>query len=134
MPGGNPIEAKGVGPTHESVELEVSVAFDARIGCPTRRVVIDVGGHHLPFEVIAKVEDVMLNSKPVGHAAGIVDVAHCATTGVGRSAPELHRDTNDLVTGIEQQRSSDGRIDTPRHHHEHRSVCVGSHLNPLRRP
>lgn len=120
MPSGDPIETQRVGSTNKSVELEVPITFDTRVGRSAGRMVANVGTNHVAFEVFAKVEHVVLDTKPVGDSTGIVDIAHRTTTGVGRPAPEFHGDADDLVAGVEQQRSGDRRINTARHHHEYR--------------
>ena len=106
----------------KAIELEVPVALDAGIGCPSGSVVGDIGLDDVAFEVLAEIEDVVLDAESICDSAGVVDVGNGATAGVGRAAPELHGDTDDLVTGIHQQGSRNRRVDPARHGDHHRAA------------
>ena len=81
----------------EAIELEVAVALDARVRGEPGGVVGDVGPDHVGGEVVAEVEDEVLDAELVGDPAGVVDVAHRAAPRVGVAAPELEGDADDLV-------------------------------------
>src|SRR3546814_11485091 len=67
----------------------------AGVGRAAGRVVGDVGRHHVLVEVVAEVEDVVLDAELASHAASVLDVGHRAATGVGLAAPQLHGDADD---------------------------------------
>ena len=66
--GGDGVEAEGVGPAEQPVELEVAVALDARVRRAAGGVGGDVGRHDVLVEVVAEVEDVVLDAEAAGHA------------------------------------------------------------------
>ena len=72
MPGRDGAEAECVGPTEETIELEMAVALDTGIGCPARGVIGDVGPDDVAFEVVAEVENVVLDSEAISDTTGIV--------------------------------------------------------------
>jgi hypothetical protein len=119
MAGGHRGEPQGIGPAQQPVELEVTVALDAGVGCATHRMVGHVGPHHVVLEVVAEVEHVVLDPEPVGDPAGVVDVAHGAAPGVARATPQLHGDPDHLVALLAQQGGRHRRVDPARHHHHH---------------
>jgi hypothetical protein len=48
---------------------------------------LDVRGDDVAVEVVAEVEDVVVDAELVGHPAGVVDVGHRAAPGVAGSPP-----------------------------------------------
>ena len=122
MSGGDHVEPERIGPPYKAIELEVPVALDAGIGCPSGSVVGDIGLDDVAFEVLAEIEHVVFDAESICDSAGVVDVGNGTTAGVGRAAPELHGDTDDLVTGIHQQGGRDRRVDPARHGDHHRAA------------
>ena len=105
--GGDVVEPQRIGAAQETVELEVTVALDARVRCLAGLVRSDIGVDHVAGEVVTEVEDVMGDAQVIGDPTGVVDVGHRTTTAVALAAPQLHRDADDLVPLFEQERSGD---------------------------
>ena len=105
--GGHGLEAEGVGPAEQAVELEVAVALDARVGGAPGGVVGDVGRDDVLVEVVAEAEGVVLDAEAAGDGARIVDIGHRAAAGVGLASPELEGGADHLVAGLEQERRRD---------------------------
>ena len=116
--GGDLIEAQGVGPAQEPVELHVPVALDAGVGGPARGVVGHVRVHHVALEVVAEVEHMVLDAEPVGHPPGVVHVGHRAAAGVAGAAPQLHGHPHHLAAGVEEAGHSHRRVDPAGHGHQ----------------
>ena len=68
--GGDGVEAEGVGPLQQPVELEVAVALDARVGRAPGGVGLDVGLDHVGQEVVAEVEHEVLRCRAAGRRGG----------------------------------------------------------------
>ena len=60
MAGRNRVEAEPQSTVEKAPELQVPVALDARIGCPSERMGFDVGRDHLLLELLGEVEDVVI--------------------------------------------------------------------------
>ena len=54
------------------------------------------GRDDVVVEVVAEVEDVVVDAELLGHAPGVVDVADRAAARVALAAPQLHRDPDDV--------------------------------------
>ena len=108
-------KTEGISTTDEAVKLEVAVALDARVRRTTGRVIGHVRGDHITLEVLTEVEDMVFDAESVGDSSGVVDIGHSATPRVRWTTPQLHRDSDNLVTGLEQQRCRNRRVDTTRH-------------------
>jgi len=115
MSGGHGVEAENVSALEESIELEMTVALDARIGCDPAGVIGDVRVDDVTMEIVGEVEDQMIDSELLGHAPRVVDIAHAAASGVTLTTPQAHGDTHDLMPLLEQKGSGDRRIDTSGH-------------------
>jgi hypothetical protein len=113
--GGHGVEADGQRPLEQAVELEVAVALDAGVRCAPDPVGLDVGLDHAAVEVVGEGPDVVDDAELLGDPAGVVDVADRAAAGVGLAAPQLHRDADDLVAGLEQAGRGDRRVDAAGH-------------------
>ena len=48
-------------------------------------------------EVFGEVEHEMVDAELLSYATRIVDIGHAATAGVALTAPQTHRDADDLV-------------------------------------
>ena len=79
-------------------------------------------------EVISEVEDEMVDVKLLSDTASVVDIGDRAAASVGVSAPQFHRDADDLVTLLLQQQRCDGGVDPTAHctHHLHAKQARGS--------
>jgi len=60
----------------QQIELDVSIAFNARIRRLPRRVSRDKGRHHVALELLGVVKDVVVDAEHLGDAARVVDVDH----------------------------------------------------------
>ena len=107
MTGRHRVETEDGGPLEQPVELHMTIALDAWVRCPAGRVIGDVGPDDVRREVVAEVEDVVVDTEVVGDAAGVVHIAHRATSGVALAAPEFHRDADDIVSLVAKQSSRD---------------------------
>jgi hypothetical protein len=113
------LESEGIGAAKESVEFQMPIAFDARIGSAPCRVIGHIGPNHVAFEVVAEVENVVLDTEMVGDSTSVVDVAHRTASSVGGTAPELHGDADNIMPGIKEQGSSNRRVDASGHGNHH---------------
>jgi hypothetical protein len=103
VPGRHRVEAEATRSFEEEVELDVSIAFDARIGRATREVPLDEGSNDVALELLGIVEDVVVNAERLGDAARVLDVSDRAATRVRDAAPQLQGCAHDLVTLLQQQ-------------------------------
>jgi len=117
--GGHGVETEDDGPLVETIELQVTVALDARIRCDAQRVIVHVGLDHVAMELVREVEDQMIDADLLSHAASVVDVADTATAGVAFATPQTHGDTHHVVPLLHQQCGGDRRIDPAGHGDEH---------------
>jgi len=101
------VEPDHPGPIEEEIELDVAVALDARVRCPAAAIRIDVRLHHVLCELVAEVEDVVLDAELRCNPAGVVDVGDRTAARVGLAAPELHGHADHVVAGVDQQRGRD---------------------------
>ena len=104
---GDRIEAQNTGPLVQPVELEVSIALDARVGRDALCVVGDVRVDDIALEVVGEVEDDVVDAQLLRDAPSIVDIADAAAAGIALAAPQTHGDTHDLVTLLLQKRRRD---------------------------
>src|SRR3546814_20180843 len=102
----------------------------AGVGRAAGRGVGDVGRHHVLVEVVAEVEDVVLDAELASHAASVLDVGHRAATGVGLAAPQIHGDADDVTPGFEQQCGGDRRVDASPHRDETAPAVRGEPPGP----
>jgi hypothetical protein len=89
MTGGHGVETQGTGPVDQPVELQMPVAFDARIGGPPLRVTEHVGADHALFELGSEVEHVVDQPQLIGHPPGVLHIGHRAASRLRRAPPEL---------------------------------------------
>ena len=84
---------------------------------------VDVRRHvradHVLVEVVAEVEHEVIDLELLRDAPRVVDVGDTAATGVALTTPQPHRDTDDRVSGLEQARASDRRVDASAHREQH---------------
>lgn len=118
MTGGNGVETEDVGSFEQTIELDVAIAFDARIGRHAVRVIGDVRIDDRPLEVVGEVEDEVVDAQLLSDSPRVVDVAHAAASRVALPSPEPQGDADDVVSGFFQQRGGDRRVDTTRHRDE----------------
>ena len=104
MAGGDCVETQRPRPLGQTVELEMPIAGDAWVGRLAPLVGGDVGIDDPAVEVLAEVEDVVLDPEPVRHPPGIVDVRHRTAALVRRTAPELQRHADRFVARGDQAR------------------------------
>jgi len=93
----------------------MAIAFNAGIRGNTDGVVIDIGINDRTLKIFSEVKNQMINANLLCDAPSIIHIADTATTRVTLSTPQAHRDTNDFVTLLEQQCSSDRRINASGH-------------------
>ncbi len=108
--GGDGIEAEGVGPPEEPVELQVAVALDAGVRGATGGVVGHIGRHDVLVEVIPEVEDVVLDAEATRNGASVVHVGHRAATGVRCPSPQLQGGAHDIVAGLHEESGGHGGV------------------------
>jgi hypothetical protein len=89
----------------QTIKLQVTVAFDTRVGRDTNGVIVDIGLNHIAMEIFGEVKDQMVDAQLLGHSTSVVNVAHAAATRVAVATPEAHRDSDDFVTLFKQQGS-----------------------------
>ncbi|MEZ5323221.1 MAG: hypothetical protein R2698_14345 [Microthrixaceae bacterium] len=119
MAGRNRVEAQRARPIDQPVELDRTIALDARVGCAAFGVRRDVGVDHVAAERIGEVEHVVLDPELVRDLAGIVHVGHRAAARVRLATPQPHRHPHDVAAGLDQQRRGDRTVDTTRHRDHH---------------
>jgi hypothetical protein len=109
--GGDALGVQAACAVQERRELEVAVAVRAGQRCPARGIfaheVRDDGLLKLPLEI----HDVVRNAHGVRDAAGVVQVvegAAAAETFAPAVIVELHRQSNDVMTLLDEQTCSHG--------------------------
>src|SRR6185503_2923539 len=113
----------------ELPELEPVVALDAGVrGAPREVLPHEILDDVLP-ERLLEIEDVVGKSEPRRHAAAIIDgVERAAAAGRRRAlrvAPELHRDADDGMPALLEERRGDGGVDAAAHGDEDGRRVVG---------
>jgi hypothetical protein len=103
----NGIEAELISAIHQSIELQMSVAFDARVRCQTHPVRIDVRVDDVLCEVVGEVEHDVIDTELLRHTSGIVNIRHAAASSVALATPQPQGDADDLMALITQQRCCD---------------------------
>ncbi len=96
------IESQQIGALAEPVELQVSIAFDARVRREAFAVSTHVGIDDVGVEIVAEVEHEMVDVQLLCDTPGVVDIGDRTAAGIALAAPQAHRDTDDVVTGIDQ--------------------------------
>ncbi len=125
--GGDGVEAERIGAPEERAELDRAIALDTRVGSATGRVLANVGLDHDVVERVGEVEHVVRDVELRRDPSRVLDVADAAAAGVGLAAPELERDTRDVVALLEQERSRDRRVDPTAHRDEHALAHARAH-------
>ena len=113
MARGDGVESQQVGALAEPVELQVPVAFDARIRCQPFAVGTHVRIHDVAIEVVTEVEDEMVDVQLLRHSSGIVDIGDRTATGIALASPQPHGDADDVVAGVDQLGGGNRRVDAP---------------------
>ena len=102
---------------HKLLKLDLGVAPAAGDGRRAREIPLDEGAHHVLFEALLKVDDVIRNAQEIRHTARVVDVVERAAAAAGASGracalveslqarqaplvPELHGQTYDSLGAI----------------------------------
>src|ERR1019366_3394393 len=119
MAGRHGVKAQTLRALEEQVELDMTVALDARVGRASRRVTGDEGRHDVTFELLGVVEDVMVDPEHLGDTARVVDVGDRTTARVRDATPELQRGANDLVPGVHEEPRRDRRVNAAAHRHQY---------------
>ena len=101
--GGHRIETKLARTTDEPVELEVTVALDARVRRVASHVRIHIGRDHVLVEIVGKVEHHVVDAELLGHTACIVNVGDRAAPCVALPAPQSHRHPDGVMTLVAQK-------------------------------
>src|SRR5690606_30237349 len=109
---GDQVGAEPASAAQQVRDLRVRVAADARVGSPARGVLTDEVVDHVRGELRLHVEDVVGDSERTGDTAGIHDAVQSAARLAGgvriRVAEGLHRDADDVVALLDEQRGGDG--------------------------
>ncbi len=71
----------------QQIELDVSIALDARVGRVSRRVPRNKRRHYVSLKLLGVVKDVVINAEHLSDATGIVNVRDGATARVRHAAP-----------------------------------------------
>ena len=75
VPGRHRVKAQSPGAIEEHVELDVPIAFDARIGRRTLDVALHERLDHVAIELLGVIKDVMVDTKNLGDASRVVHVS-----------------------------------------------------------
>jgi hypothetical protein len=94
----------------QTIELQVTVAFDTRVGRNTDGMIVDIWLNHIAVKIFGEVKDQVIDPELLSNSTSIVNIAHAATTGIAVATPESHRHTNNFMTLFKQQCSSNRRI------------------------
>jgi hypothetical protein len=94
----------------QTIKLQVTVAFNARIRRDAHCMVADVRVNHIAVKIFGEVENQVIYPELLSNSTSIVNIAHAATTGIAVATPESHRHTNNFMTLFKQQCSSNRRI------------------------
>ena len=105
---GNGIEAEQARALRQTVELEMTIALDARIGGGSRAMGIDVRINYVGGEIVGEVEYQVVDSQLLRHTTGIVHITHRTTAGVALATPQSHGDSHHFVAFATQFGCSDG--------------------------
>ena len=112
------VEAQADSSLEQEIELDVSIALNARIRRLPRRVSRDKGRHHVALELLGVVKDVMINSEHLGDATSIVHVGDRAAARVRHAAPQLQRGAHDVVPLFNEQTSRHRRVNAATHRYQ----------------
>src|ERR1035437_3754268 len=104
------------------------IAQAARDRRASGKILRDERTHHVFFEAVLLVDDVIRNAKRLGHAACIVNVVdgaaaplhglgHALVTSQSALVPQLKRESDDVVALLAQQCGDGGGVHSSRHGH-----------------
>jgi hypothetical protein len=99
----------------QTIELQVTVAFDTRVGRNSDGMIVDIWLNHIAVKIFGEVKDQVINSELLSNSTSIINIAHAATAGVAVATPEAHRDADNVMALFKQQCSSNRRINATRH-------------------
>ncbi len=103
----------------ERRELDLGVARGARDRRLPGQIGGDEGAHDVAAELLLEVEHVVADSQRPGDAARVGQIvqraASAGAAGLARVIPELHREADDLVALLLQEKRGDRGIDPARH-------------------
>jgi hypothetical protein len=103
MPSGHCIKTQNNATFVQTIELQVTVAFDTRVGRNTDGMIVDIWLNHIAMKIFGEVKNQVINSELLGYSTSVVDIAHAATTGVAVATPEAHGHAYNFMTLFEQQ-------------------------------
>src|SRR5262245_25622714 len=95
------------------MKLDVVVTQNARTWCLASQICRDKRSNDCRFKILFKVQDVIGNSELRGHTASVPEIVQRTAPSV--VAPELHRETDDLLSALLQQSGGCGRIHAAAH-------------------
>jgi hypothetical protein len=113
--GGDRVEPEEASPFVQAIELQVTVALDARVRGHTDPVRLDVGLDDPRRELLGEVEHDVVDAQLLSDPAGVVDVGHAATPGVALAAPKAHGDANNIMALITKNECGNRRINPAGH-------------------
>ena len=111
MSRGDGVESELARPLAQTIELEMPIAFDARVRREPVHVGINVWLDDVGVEVIREIEYQVVDSELLGDSACIIHVAHRATARVTLPAPQPHRHADHVVALRLQFGSGDRGVD-----------------------
>ena len=85
------------GTPKQHVELQVTVALHARVGCAACSVIGNVGGNHVLLELFAEIEHVVIKIQLSRSTASVFHLGHRTASGIRLPSPELHGDGHYFV-------------------------------------
>jgi hypothetical protein len=118
MPRGNGIKTENYATLVQTIELQVAVAFNTRVGRNADGMIVDIWLNHIAMKIFGEVKDQVIDPELLSNSTGIVNIAHAATTGIAVATPEAHGHANNFMTLFEQQCSGNRRINATRHRNE----------------
>ena len=132
---GDVIRAELPGAVNKTAELEILIAHDTRIRRATGLVFVGKVTDDVLLEFRRFVNQVIGDVELVTDGAGIGDGLRAAAFVLGAVhailRPELQRDTDDLVTLLEQQRRRGGGVHPPAHAADHACALCRIHSGTL---
>jgi hypothetical protein len=93
----NRIKTKFICSFCKPFEFEMTIAFNTRVWRDALLVGVDVGLDDMLIEFVREVKDDVFNSDLLSNTPCIVDIGHAAASRVAFTAPQSHRDTDDIV-------------------------------------
>ena len=119
VPGYHIVTAQNPGPIQQSLELQVPVAVNTGVGGQTGLVAADKFLYDFLFKSFLEIKDVVGNSQPVGHAAGILYIVQ-GTAGSGFARKQVviiqpHGGADTVKAALQHQKCGHRTVHTAAH-------------------